>query len=649
MRMTFKVTVIGGVIVFFAVVLAAVFIPSLVWDPPQTIVAHPYTDEQEQGRRLFYSNGCNYCHTQYVREEDTGMGPVAAGGNYVFDNPMILGSERTGPDLSYVGRKRSEAWEIDHLKDPRQFSPLSIMPSFEFLSDKDLKAIAAYLFALGDRVAQERMILPPEHYAGEQDPIAYPATAPTSGGQPQGWPTWESAGLQEGKELYVSHCLTCHGCAGNGLGSYAGTMVATPADFKQEPFRNMPDDQWFWHVSEGIQGTLMPTWKTSLTEEQRWKVIRYVQQVFARPFMRDPDEGDPPAQYAGLTNPLSLTVEVLDQGKAIFIRECMVCHGDAGRGQGPYRLGLQPSPPDFGDGSYGTLQNPSYTDADYFWRISEGLPWSAMPSWKLQYSEQDRWALVHYLRVMFTQTEERPAAPPQGQDFEFPDIYKGQKIPESASYARGKTIFLQHCAHCHGLAGDGQGWDGHYLNPMPADFREMAGMTMGPEAQGEHLAKVTFGMKDTAMPSWGEFLPEEQRWDAVKYLMDSFMMGRPMTASLYGNGSIPANFVTLSEDNWIGEGHTISVTHGIDLFTTYCATCHGKDGQGSGPGTVGNASQGPAAFPTDMSKAYIFWRIWEGVPEAIMPPFQWLLSEPDIWDITAYVGDLTSTKQGGSQ
>ena len=43
-------------------------------------------------------------------------------------------------------------------------------------------------------------------------------------------------------------------------------MIVTPADFKQEPFRSMPDDQWFWHVSEGVQGTVMPTWKESLTE-----------------------------------------------------------------------------------------------------------------------------------------------------------------------------------------------------------------------------------------------------------------------------------------------------------------------------------------------------------------------------------------------
>jgi mono/diheme cytochrome c family protein len=644
MRMTFRTIVIGGVIVFFAVVAVAVFVPSLVWDPPQTIIAHPYTPEQERGREVFYSNGCNYCHTQYVRAEDTAMGPVSQGGNYVFDNPVILGSERTGPDLAYIGRKRSEAWEIEHLKDPRRFSPLSIMPRFGFLSDEDLKALAAYLFALGDRVAQERMILPPDEYAGLTDPIPYPVVTPVAGDQPQGWAAWEAAGLQEGKELYVNYCLTCHGCAGNGLGSYAGTMAVTPADFKQEPFRSMPDDQWLWHVSEGVPGTLMPTWKASLMEEERWKAIRYVQQIFSRPIMHDPDEGDPSGEYADLTNPEPLTVDVLEAGKAIYIRECMVCHGDAGRGHGPYRQIIQPGPPDFGDGSYG-----DYTDADYFWRISEGVPWSAMPVWKLQYSEEARWQVVHYIRAIFTQTEERPPAPEEGKDFQFPDIYKTQTIPESASYERGKKIFLEHCAHCHGLAGDGAGWDGQYLNPKPFDFRNMAGKAMSREAQGEHLAKVTFGIQDTAMPSWGEFLPEDQRWDAVKYLMDSFMMGRPATSSVYGDGGIAANVIKLSQDNWIGEGHVISTTHGADLYAIYCATCHGDKGQGDGPGTVGNASQGPAAYPADMGEPYTFWRLWDGVPGSVMPPFKWLLADDEVWDVVSYVVSLTSTQQGGGK
>ncbi len=134
MKMTFKVVLFGGLAVFFAVVLVVVFTPAAVWNPPETTIAHAYTPTQELGRKLFFSNGCNYCHTQYVREVDNGMGLVSQGGNYTFDNPMTLGSERTGPDLSYIGRKRSMQWEIDHLRHPREYSPLSIMPEFTFLT-----------------------------------------------------------------------------------------------------------------------------------------------------------------------------------------------------------------------------------------------------------------------------------------------------------------------------------------------------------------------------------------------------------------------------------------------------------------------------------------------------------------------------------
>ncbi|MGD8404373.1 MAG: c-type cytochrome [Anaerolineales bacterium] len=642
MKMTFKVTVIGGVIVFFAVVLAAVFIPAYVWDPPRTVIAHEYSSLEERGREVFYSNGCNYCHTQYVREEDTAMGPVSLGGNYAFDNPMILGSERTGPDLSYIGRKRSEAWEIRHWKDPRAMSPLSIMPSFEFLSDEDLNAMAAYLFALGDRVAAERMILPPEAYGNKSDTLPDPMTA-TGSDQPQGWPTWTAMGLQEGKEIYVANCLTCHGDAGNGLGSYAGTLIVTPADFKQDPFQNMPDEQWFWHVSEGIQGTVMPPWKESLTEDERWKVIRYVKNVFAQPVMHDPDEGDPSGTYANLTNPLDPTVENLDEGKAIFTRECMVCHGDAGRGSGPFRDYLQPGPPDFGDGSYG-----DYTDADYFWRISEGVPWSAMPAWKVEYNEEERWKLVYFIRTIFTQTQDRPPEPASNNTFIYPDFYKNEmRFPDDVSFESGKIVFLQNCAHCHGLALDGTGWDGQYLNPQPADFRSMAGMSMKPEAQGEHLAKVSFGIKDTAMPVWGEWLPFQQRWDAIQYLMGVAMMGKPVTSSDYGNGQVPARYVTVSSDVFVSEGHSISEDHGQELYTQYCVTCHGENGQGDGSGTQNNASKGPAPFAADMGEQYINWRIHEGVPDSFMYPFKWLLSEKEIWDITVYVNSFNSTQGGG--
>jgi cbb3-type cytochrome c oxidase subunit II len=656
MKMTFTTIVFGGLIVFFAVVLAAVFIPTGVWNPPQTDIAHPYTDQQTRGRELFYSNGCNYCHTQYVRPEDTAMGAVSQGGNYLFDNPMILGSERTGPDLSYIGRKRSEGWEINHLKDPRVYSPLSIMPSFEFLSNQELEDIAAYLFVLGDRTAAERMIPSPLEYAEKTNPVVFGETKPTQ--QDQGWETWVAAGLQRGKEIYVDKCLTCHGCAGNGLGSYGGTLIVTPANYKQDPFRNMPDDQWFWHVSEGIPGTVMPPWKESMSEADRWSAIRYIQQIFARPIMRDPAEGDPTPEYANLANPLAKTVQTLEEGKAIFIRECMVCHGDAGRGNGLFAEGLQPPPPDFSDGSYGTLANPSYTDSDYFWRISEGLPWSAMPSWKLRYSDEDRWKVVYYIRVNFTQTEPRPETT---ADQVYPDIYLIQTMPTNASEAeviegalpqviplapsfeRGKLIYLQNCAHCHGLSGQGDGWDGLYLDVKPAKFTDpnMRGMS-----DGDYYARLAFGIQNSAMPSWGEWIPENERWDAIKFIQEAFQQGTVDMGSLYVD-KIANNVLTLSSKNWTDAGNVISVDNGIVVYQTYCQTCHGDQGQGNGAGVSNLPSGGPSAFPQDLPEAYIFQRIWEGVPETIMPPFNWIIPESDIWDLTSYIQQLTGTKSGG--
>src|SRR5450759_4200686 len=309
MKMTFRIILVGGLIVFFAVVSVVVFTPALIWKPPQTVVGEQRSPAEESGRVLFYSNGCNYCHTQYVRDVDNGMGPTSDGGDYALDNPMILGSERTGPDLSYIGRKRSMQWEVDHLKAPRDFSPMSIMPNFNFLTDGERRSISEYLFHLGDRTAAERMIDSPAPYEAAKAPAmaaAVPSNDPSL--PPQGWPTFSASTLYEGKLIYVSRCLTCHGCAGNGLGHYAGTLVVTPANFKEEPFRDMPDDQWFWHVSEGVQGSVMPPWRESLTDAQRWAVIRYVKEVYAHPFERDPAEGDPPPAYQK-KNPLPATLD----------------------------------------------------------------------------------------------------------------------------------------------------------------------------------------------------------------------------------------------------------------------------------------------------------------------------------------------------
>jgi len=48
-----------------------------------------------------------------------------------------------------------------------------------------------------------------------------------------------------------------------------------------------------------------------------------------------------------------------------------------------------------------------------------------------------------------------------------------------------------------------------------------------------------------------------------------------------------------------------------------------------------------------MDPVYSFWRTRHGVPDSIMPPFRYLLTEQDIWDLTAFISSLVGVKFGG--
>ena len=633
---------------FLAVVAVAVLMPAAIWNPPTTLVAHPYTAEELYGRTLFYSNGCNYCHTQYVRDVDTGMGPVSQGGDYNYDDPMILGSERTGPDLSYVGRKRNMQWEIDHLKAPRDYSPMSLMPDYNFLSASQLQAVATYLFYLGDRNAAEFMITPPAPYQFASGPITVRALQATAASAPpQGGSTFKEAGLYDGKLTYVSRCITCHGCAGNGLGTYGGTLVVTPANFKADPFKDMPHDQWLWHVSEGVQGTVMPPWKQQLTVKQRWDVIHYIQTVYAHPFERDPDEGDPPFAYQ-LKDPLTVAISNVDAGKRTWTRECSVCHGDAGTGMGIYRQGIEPVPPDFND----PAGYDGYTDADYYWRISEGVPWTAMPTWKEVFSSTERWQLVMYIRTMFTQTVPAPSQPSAENSYVVDAVMKTQAIPKAIDYDTGRQQFLKQCADCHGLAGDGNGSEGAYLNPKPANLTTALASSVSnisDHYDGVTFGKITNGINDTAMPIWGEFLNADMRWADVKFLKYSFTTGLPASAnqSHYGKGDVPIEYVRTDAGIFQDEISAIKPASGKPIFEKYCSTCHGAEGHGHGPGTTRLTGGGPAAFAPNMNTAYVFSAIRGGIPDSMMYGFLPVLTETQIWNVTAYTLELDGQNWGG--
>lgn len=90
------------------------------------------------GRDVYLREGCYGCHSQQVRslaEEVLRYGPAATAGESVWDHPFQWGSKRTGPDLSRVGGRYSDAWHRIHLRDPRTVVPESNMPGYPWLDE----------------------------------------------------------------------------------------------------------------------------------------------------------------------------------------------------------------------------------------------------------------------------------------------------------------------------------------------------------------------------------------------------------------------------------------------------------------------------------------------------------------------------------
>lgn len=105
------------------------------------------------GWELYISEGCQYCHTQQVRANvtDVGLGPVTQRGDIQLEAPIVLGVQRLGPDLMHAGSRPLSGdidWVRGHLADPRGDRSWSAMPSYDYLTDDELEALAQYVVSL---------------------------------------------------------------------------------------------------------------------------------------------------------------------------------------------------------------------------------------------------------------------------------------------------------------------------------------------------------------------------------------------------------------------------------------------------------------------------------------------------------------------
>jgi len=294
----------GALGIYIVIVMLVAVLPAidLSRTPPGPGVL-PLTALQAEGRDVFVANGCGYCHTQQVRPlpEDKVFGRPSAPGDFAYQTPELLGSERTGPDLTNVGStKPSDVWQYIHLFDPRAVVPESIMPNFKFLfrvveklpagetavpvpalyapatgnviPTQKAKALVAYLLSL------KQTSIPGYKMNGGMggSTNAGPAKgAEAASPAPAGAYSYNAA---KGESLFTANCAACHQPTGEGIPGAFPPLKGNAAVASADPTLHI---HTVLHGAHGVTiggvayGSVMPPFAGQLSDADVADIINY--------------------------------------------------------------------------------------------------------------------------------------------------------------------------------------------------------------------------------------------------------------------------------------------------------------------------------------------------------------------------------------
>ena len=217
----------------------------------------------------------------------------------------------------------------------------------------------------------------------------------------------EPVDLERGRAVYRDACQSCHGREGDGGGPAALQLTPRPRNFVTGSFKfrsTASGDRPLLGdvvrtVSMGIKGTWMPSFGPILPASDVRAVSAFV--------LAFGPKGEPPEQLVpppGELRPLPDSPALRARGKELYDSlQCGQCHGPEGRGDGPAAAtavddqALSAAPLDFTLGLYKGGSSPE----DVYRTFVTGLDGTPMPSYGDSLpKEEDRWALVHYVRSL---------------------------------------------------------------------------------------------------------------------------------------------------------------------------------------------------------------------------------------------------------
>lgn len=253
-----------SLVIFVILSILIAIVPAVQLQGTQPLPAmKPMTDRERKGLFVYTSENCMSCHTQQVRNIEMdkvwGERPSMASDYYYSkqrldfwrQSPSLLGSERTGPDLTSVGnRQAGKEWHLLHLYNPRIVVSESIMPAYPWLftekKEEDVRegdvvvpvpesfyrkkgwkivateealSLTAYLISLKQAPLQE----------GES--VAFIA----SKGKPDNLAPLPGNQEPNGEALYISTCSACHQKDGKGLPGAFPPLAGSPIVNNDDP------------------------------------------------------------------------------------------------------------------------------------------------------------------------------------------------------------------------------------------------------------------------------------------------------------------------------------------------------------------------------------------------------------------------------
>ena len=96
------------------------------------------------------------------------------------------------------------------------------------------------------------------------------ATSPLAG-DPEAW--------RAGVDSFKGRCAVCHGADGRGATSIGRNMYPPVPDLASAPIQQFSDGELFAIVRHGVSWTGMPAFRSTLSDEDMWRLVAYIRQL----------------------------------------------------------------------------------------------------------------------------------------------------------------------------------------------------------------------------------------------------------------------------------------------------------------------------------------------------------------------------------